>query len=662
MDRPKHRWFIVLGALVAFGALLLARQWQVSTPAEPVSVATTTPVERRGESKPVEAAAQSHAATASTSATGGGLRGRILDAVTRRAITEFEIRLTRVQRGQIRTQEDPIIRSFQSENGRFLWDDVAPDTWEVVVSTHGYQQFNAGAQTIVAGKTTREIVMPLLRGYIVSGRVVERSTGAGIAQAWISFRSASEWRGTYLGGPYEKSKEDGSFVIDGVPGGDVVLTVGADDHAYRRMEILVDEKTPPQEIALSAGGTIAGMVTTASGAPVKGDIMLGGPDIGYGGKIDDTGRFSFKLMPAAKYSLSATTPAGSARQEIVLGPDERKEDIVLVVGGGRSVRGTVRGLRSEQLQRSFISLRPQSGAAYFSSQLDAQGAYVLNGVPPGAAELSLWGADREFGKTVNVPAEKDIVVDFAVAPGSRLSGRVTQAGQPVANRMVWIGPADASTRVLYRPRTSDDGRYEVEGLPPGDYRVRADQDVSRSVAIAGDTVLNIDIPLVQLGGRVLEDGGAIPIVEADVYIRGSEAATARVHGWKRTDHFGQFSLTGIEPGEIMLTVYKPGYELHREKLAYAAPITNRTIALRRDTGVEVRVHRSASDGERLRGFMLSEKIAGIDRAIDLWIPIDREGVGSLPRALEGSTLEIYGPSEKPIVIAEWDGSSLELTL
>jgi carboxypeptidase family protein len=666
MEGPKHRWFTALGALLAVGVLLLlARPW-VSTTNEPVPAATTTtPAQQVVESRPVEATVSSPAATASSSPTGGGFRGRVIDAVTRRPVTEFEIRLTRVQRGQMRTQEDPITRTFQSETGRFAWDDVPPDTWQVVVATHGYQQFNAGELSIVAGKTTREIVMRLLRGYAVRGRVFEKSTGAGIVDAWVSFREATEWRGAGRDGPYTKSKEDGSFVLEGVPGGDIVLTVGAQEHAYRMVEIVVGEKTPPQEIALSSGGTIAGTVTTTTGAPVKGEILLSGPDIGYFDKTDEAGRFAFKHMRAANYSLRANTVAGSASQDIVLGPDERKEDIVLVVGGGRSVRGALRGLRPEQFSQAFVSLRPKSGSAYFSTRVDEQGGYVMNGVPPGGAQLSVHagtpnGGDRQLNKSVNVPADRDIVVDIVFPPGARLSGRVTQGGKAAPDKNVWMGPAESESGTLYRARTSEDGRYEIEGLPPGDYRIRADEDVGRSITIAGDAVLNIDIPLVQLAGRVVEYGGDVPIVAADVYIRGSETATARVRAYKATDHFGHFNLTGIEPGEILLTVYKTGYELYREKIAYASPITNKAIALRNDSGVEVRVHRSSKSGEPVRGFMVSEKIPGIDREIDLWIPLDREGVGFLPRALAGSTLQIYGRDE-PIVIREWDGSSLDLT-
>src|SRR5262249_4778070 len=151
---------------------------------------------------------------------------------------------------------------------------------------------------------------------------------------WIAFRGSSEWPGAPRGVEYAKSKEDGSFVLDGVPGGDITLTVGARDHAYREIEIAVDEKTLPQEIALSSGGTIAGIVKTASGAPISGEIMLSGPDVSYLDKTDDSGRFSFEHMRAGNYSLWANAAAGSVRHELALGPDERKEEIELVVGAG----------------------------------------------------------------------------------------------------------------------------------------------------------------------------------------------------------------------------------------------------------------------------------------------------------------------------------------
>jgi hypothetical protein len=54
-------------------------------------------------------------------------------------------------------------------------------------------------------------------------------------------------------------------------------------------------------------------------------------------------------------------------------------------------------------------------------------------------------------------------------------------------------------------------------------------------------------------------------------------------------------------------------------------------------------------------------IPGNELEVDLWIPLNREGVGSLPTALAGSKLVIRVRDE-PIVIDEWDGQSLNLQL
>ncbi len=132
-----------------------------------------------------------------------------------------------------------------------------------------------------------------------------------------------------------------------------------------------------------------------------------------------------------------------------------------------------------------------------------------------------------------------------------------------------------------------------------------------------------------------------------------------VRNYKESNDFGQFQLVGVEPGEIVLTVYKPGYEMHREKIAYSSPITNKTISLRKSAGVEVRVQ-SASTGEPVRPLFLTEKMPGSDYGIGLWIPLNLEGVGYLPSALAGSTLRIQRSGSQPVVIEKWDGQSLDL--
>jgi hypothetical protein len=212
--------------------------------------------------------------------------------------------------------------------------------------------------------------------------------------------------------------------------------------------------------------------------------------------------------------------------------------------------------------------------------------------------------------------------------------------------------------VFYRARTSEDGQYEIEPLPPGDYRVRAEEDISRSITIAGDVTLNIEIPTAQLSARIVEQGTAVPIVGANVYVRGSAPETARVRSDKQTDDFGQVVLIGIEPGEIVLEVFKPGYEMHREKIAYSSPITGKTISLRKSAGVEVRVKPGSLRFPR--GFTLTQSFPDNEYVVDIWFPLERDGVCHVPAALAGTTFQIGRFSGEPIMFEDWDGQPFDL--
>lgn len=225
MDRPKHRRLILLGFTLLAGAvvLLLGRQWtsapdQLPGSADSPARQLLQPQHENVESASVAAAAPSAAAPSSAppSATATGFRGRIIDAVTREPVKEFAVELARFQR-QVYTEDAPIVRKFKSATGRFLWADMAEGTWRAAVTAPGYQQFNVDDLQIAPGKATREIVMPLRRGYAVRGRVFELSTGAGVVDATISFRPAGLEENFFRRGPYAKSKDDGSFTLDGVP-------------------------------------------------------------------------------------------------------------------------------------------------------------------------------------------------------------------------------------------------------------------------------------------------------------------------------------------------------------------------------------------------------------------------------------------------------------
>ncbi len=666
----KHRIAVFGLVLLAIGAaLLFGRQWSSSTEStlievEPVTRQPVEPTVERAEPPPVAEATANTTPNTTAAAPGGTFRGRAIDAATRHPVEKFEITLVGVPEGHIVGDEPRAEKTFKSTDGRFAWRQAPVGNWNVTVAAAGYQHFHIENLSIAAGQTTREVVMPLQRGHTLEGRVFDQVSGAGIGDASVSFRDAGAPRVRWdpLRERYQKTKADGTFVLDGVPSGAMIVTAWADNHASREIAVNVNDDTQPIAIGLATGGKVAGMVLSPEGTPAKGSVSLAGPGVPFLTQVDETGSFSFAHRPAGYYRLSAHTDAGTASQEFELAENEIREDIVLKVGEGRSMRGVVRGLRPEQLKETFISVQSEAKRANFSARPDEHGAYAVRGLPAGRAQVAAYATmSRQITKTIDVPADNDVVLDIVFPPGVRLSGVVTQAAKPAGERSIFVAPPDGNAEMTYQARTAQDGRYEIEGIQNGEYRVSVHEGTSRVVTIAGDTVVNIDLPLVQLGGRIVEDGGTVPIVNAEVHVIGTEHQTAIVRSYKESDDFGQFRLIGIEPGEILLTVYKPGYEMQREKISYSSPITNKTITLRKSTGVEVRLQ-FAQNVRRIDRFFLQEKLPGTDYGIGLWVPVNSEGVGYLPGALAGSGLTITGLGGKRFVIEKWDGQPLDLKL
>lgn len=657
MDHPKHRWLVLFGfALIIAVAMLLLLNGQRTPSADPPSPSTAIAAAPAAEQSPLthEPPAnepESAAVAASTSNT-VSFRGQVIDVGTRKPVEKFEIKLTRAQE---EVSEEPDVRQFSSPQGRFKWD-VEPGTWRVSVSARGYQTFLI-KQAEISNDAAREIVMPLLRGFSVRGRVVDALSRAGIADATLTFKEADELNWSERSSVFT-SDQNGEFSLDGVPAGEVIVSISAPKHAYREVMIIVDDKTQDQEIELSAGGTLSGVVLTTSGGPAKGRIYLRGPGPASISNTTDAGEFSFRRLPAGRYQISADTSAGGTSQGFHLNEDEIKEGVVLVVGAGRSIRGIVKGPKPEQLQDVGIALHTESTNSFFTATPTEDGTYLINGVPPGAGMMTVHGETFRWQQQVKMPADQDLTLDIVIPSGSRLAGRVTRGGKPAPNKIIVLKPTDAQANVLYQEQADDDGLYQIENLGAGAYLLRAEGDISRPITIAGDSTLNIDIPSTQLSARVVEDSGAVPIVGATVYLRGISPETSRVRGDTQTDDFGQFELTGIEPGDIALNVYKPGYEMHRETISYSTPITNKTITLRKDKGVEVRI---APGSRRFpRGFTLTQRFPHSGYIVDLWMPINFERLCYIPSALAGTTFEIGRFSGEPIVFKEWDGLPFEL--
>jgi Carboxypeptidase regulatory-like domain len=680
-DNDRHR-VILISALVAaglglFGLWAMRPHPVVSTPA---SIERSAAPDSTPAPAPLPASTlPSKSAVSSDESSFGTFRGRVIDAATREPVREFEVAFDGTQPTNA-GDEAPGSQTFRAEDGRFEWQYLVPGTWTVTVGARGYQAFALRDLQIRKGEATPEVVLPMRLGYRLTGRVHDASSGLGIVSANVTFREGhiprhqSNWRTR----PSTKSAADGSFVLEGVPPGLVTLQARAQDYLVRELNVIVGAKTTPLEIGLSTGGTIVGRLTASDGVtPVAGQASCWSRDLQYG-VDDDTsedGAFSLRQLPAGRYLVTGSSGGAVVSQEIVVAENEQITGVVLALGTGRSIRGVVTGLRPKDLEHVTVSLRREDGAGSSGIRVDSQGAYVLRGVAAGRVSVHAEAVDRLIWKKVEMPADADLTVNFDFPRGARLSGRVTRNGKPVANQWLAMRPLErelvsggpSTTAVIGGGGTSttENGEYSIDGLKTGEYRIAVGESfTSRVVRVANDTEFDIDVSAAQVAGRVLEEGGTVPVTGANVNVWAADFTNLPVWLRDRSDDFGHFGLTGLEPGEFVLTVHKPEYALYRKRISYESPVADMTIRLQRDRGVEVSVR--TGDGKRPQAVSVHELIrtetGGSWSGIGFQLSLDENGLAYIPSALAGSTLSFSARGYALVTIREWNGQSLTLDL
>src|SRR6185312_3155983 len=106
---------------------------------------------------------------------------------------------------------------------------------------------------------------------------------------------------------------------------------------------------------------------------------------------------------------------GTTAREIVLARNQHVDGFVLTLAAGRSIRGVVSGLRTEDLQKVHVVVRRQQEifGAEQDSGVDERGAYIVRNVRAGpiylVAELSM---RRQLQKTIEMPADADVTVNL----------------------------------------------------------------------------------------------------------------------------------------------------------------------------------------------------------------------------------------------------------
>jgi hypothetical protein len=244
--------------------------------------------------------------------------------------------------------------------------------------------------------------------------------------------------------------------------------------------------------------TTSGQVNlTPEGAGFGGRGQLG---VNFGSRIEWDGKFEIANVPPGRYTLRArgtdTETPQYASQPLTVGSGDI-DNVNVILYPGATISGTVtfEGADAPELSQVRITAPPAENTGPGpnpNARVDKDGRFTLNGVPEGMHWIRSGGQVRGWTlKSVLVGARD--VVDTPIELRSnqqlsnvnivftnkltQISGTVTnEQSAPITDFTVLAFSTDAAlwrplARQIMTARPDQNGRYQIRGLPPGDYHL-----------------------------------------------------------------------------------------------------------------------------------------------------------------------------------------------
>ena len=334
-------------------------------------------------------------------------------------------------------------------------------------------------------------------GVTVSGRVVDEA-GQGVADADV-YALTGPWGGPDFGPAAARSDPLGNFDIADQPRqGEIFLEAHGESVVMSQAVKVVLPPAGPVELRVRRGRTLEGRVLDERSAePVRGAQVsawrmmrrtIGSANMhfsrgGEEGETDEGGLFRLTGLEVGTYLLTVTAPGyKQARLEAIVPEEGQPRALTVALKHGLALHGRVVDAQdapaggvdvyASQAARQLLSATAHVSGG--SARTGPDGSFAIDGLDAGRYEVV---ADDDTGAQAREMADtgrSEEVVLHLRSPGA-VDGRVVSSdGAPVAGAQVMtIGPSGA----MEGERTTDaSGSFAFEELPPGSYRVSANDE------------------------------------------------------------------------------------------------------------------------------------------------------------------------------------------
>lgn len=477
--------------------------------------------------------------------------------------------------------------------GRFVIEDVPVTTLQVSISAEGYQQqLRSGVEMPAGGVVELEIEM--LRGAVIEGTVTT-ADGEPLVQASLSVSERSDrmFRGISVsaGGQTDAL---GHYRIDGAPVGEATIIVNDRTRHRLQKDVEVRPGTNVVDLVLERGFDVTGQVVDPDGTPVGGAAVTSqatmpsnGLHVSYGSAPQATSRsdgtFVLEDVEPGSYTVSAAREgfAPSAGEPVEV--SGAVSGVLLELRRGATLRGRVVGLELEELGSLSLAAFSQFGGSR-RGRVDYSAEYAFDTLAPGQwhvqAQVAVSG--RTSTLAVEIPeGVEEVVKDLEFGTGFSLTGVVVDGGQPVPGANVMV---TSTLRSQGSSITGSDGRFRIENLAAGTYRVMVMAGFGlqhvESLELSGDRELSIALATGEISGVAVEAESGEPVAGAVVGVQsldpGDTAPWARQLAFGQrleTDSAGRFRIPHLKAGSWRVTVTAPGLAVGEATVVVAEGVT-----------------------------------------------------------------------------------------
>ncbi len=378
---------------------------------------------------------------------------------------------------------------------------------------------------------------------------------------FVQLRGDGGWRDSHS---LHVNVDEGVARCRGLRPGSYALHVHADGVWHDDAELdLTAGLVLTQQVTVVPTVDLSGTATDAGGAPVVGaSIRLMGKVTGKGpsggsytssfqtksAKSDDDGVFVLSGVTPGSYQLEGDHDRFVETELELSVTAEKDQDVYLVLQNACTVEGRIEGADGKPVEDAEVSVirvekdddagsRSSVSRRYLEQEdSDADGRYVIGGIPAGSYELAVEHDDYLAAKQdVDIGPGTNSLSLIVLKAGLSISGTVVASdGAPIEDIQISVsGPIKALGRdhIWRNGETDDEGAFRVGGLAEGRYTVTV-QEGRDTVSTLPNITAGTDDLFVSLGAKQTMTGRVVSVA-------GDALAGATISSQKRSPGRGR---------------------------------------------------------------------------------------------------------------------------